>query len=99
MIVKRFVLGGRFIATQRFLRNPQIVTVPPRRFGKKLDTARTGEIIKTTPKLAEPRVRVLEIKDKTPKELRIEEADIIVSVGRGLKKKKTSCLSNHLQKR
>ena len=42
LVVKRFVLGGRFIATQRFLRKPQIVTVPPRRFGKRLDTARTG---------------------------------------------------------
>ena len=99
LVVKRFVLGGRFIATQRFLRNPQIVTVPPRRFGNKLDTARTGEIIKTTPKLAEPKTQVLETKDKTSKELRIEEADIIVSVGRGLKKKKTSSLLNRLQKR
>ena len=98
LIVKRFVLGGRFIATQRFLRNPQIVTVPPRRFGKKLDTARTGEIIKTTPKLAEPKVRVLEIKDKTPKELRIEEADIIVSVGRGLRKKEDLVLVESLAK-
>ena len=87
LIVKRFVLGGRFIATQRFLCNPQIVTIPPRRFGKKLDTARTGEIIKTTLKPAEPRVQVLEIKDKTAQMLRIEEADIIVSAGRGLKKK------------
>ena len=98
LIVKRFVLGGRFIATQRFLRNPQIVTVPPRRFGKKLDTARRGEIIKTTPKLAEPRARVLEIKDKTPKELRIEEVDIIVSVGRGLRKKEDLVLVESLAK-
>src|SRR3989338_4919541 len=98
LMVKRFVLGGRFIATQRFLRNPQIVTVPPRRFGKKLDTARTGEIIKTTPKLAEPRARLLEIKDKTPKELRIEEVDIIVSVGRGLRKKEDLVLIESLAK-
>lgn len=86
-IVKRFVLGGRFIATQRFLRKPQIVTVPPRRFGKKLDTARTGKIIKTTLKPAQSRVQVLEKKDKTSQMLRIEEADIIVSGGRGFKKK------------
>ncbi|MDO8140084.1 MAG: electron transfer flavoprotein subunit alpha/FixB family protein [Candidatus Brocadiales bacterium] len=87
LIVKRFVLGGRFIATQRFLRKPQIVTVSPRRFGKRLDTARTGEIIKTTLKLAEPRVHILEIKDKTSQMLRIEEVDIIVSAGRGVKRK------------
>jgi len=98
LIVKRFVLGGRFIATQRFLRKPQIVTIPPRRFGKRLDAARTGEIIKTIPKLAEPKTQVLETKDKTPKELRIEEADIIVSVGRGLRKKEDLVLIESLAK-
>ncbi|HHT9137925.1 MAG TPA: electron transfer flavoprotein subunit alpha/FixB family protein [Candidatus Wunengus sp. YC60] len=97
-IVKRFVLGGRFIATQRFLRKPQIVTVPPRRFGKKLDTARTGKIIKTTLKPAQSRVQVLEKKDKTSQMLRIEEADIIVSGGRGFKKKEDLKLVESLAK-
>lgn len=87
LIVKRFVLGGRFIATQRLLRKPQIATVLPRRFEKKLDKDRTGEIIKIPLKRIEPKVEVLEIKEKAPQELRIEEADIIVSAGRGLKKK------------
>ena len=98
LIVKRFVLGGRFVATQRFLREPRIVTVPPRRFEKKLDKNRKGEIIKTSLKPAEPRVQVLEIKEKTPQELRIEEADIIVSVGRGLKKKEDLTLIASLAK-
>ncbi|MCR4318833.1 MAG: electron transfer flavoprotein subunit alpha/FixB family protein [Candidatus Brocadiaceae bacterium] len=98
LMVKRFVLGGRFIATQRFLRNPQIITVPPRRFGKKLDKDRKGEIIKTSLQPVEPKVQVLEIKGKTPQELRIEEADVIVSVGRGLKKKEDLVLVESLAK-
>lgn len=87
LIVKRFVLGGRFIATQRFVRKPQVATVLPRRFEKKLDKSRKGEIIKTSLKIPEPKVQVLEIKKKAPQELRIEEAGIIVSAGRGIKKK------------
>ena len=87
LLVKRFVLGGRFIATQRFLRKPQIATVPPRRFEKKLDTTRKGEIIKPSLKPGEPKVQILEVKKKEQQEIRIEEADIIVSVGRGLKNK------------
>jgi len=98
LVVKRFVLGGRFIATQRFLRKPQIVTVPPRRFEKKFDKDRKGEIIKTSLQPVEPKVQVLEIKGKTPQELRIEEADIIVSVGRGLKKKEDLVLIESLAK-
>ena len=38
-------------------------------------------------KPAEPKTQVLKIKDKISQMLRIEEADIIVSAGRGLKKK------------
>ncbi|MFN3532119.1 MAG: electron transfer flavoprotein subunit alpha/FixB family protein [Candidatus Brocadia sp.] len=98
MIVKRFVLGGRFIATQRFLREPRIVNVPPRKFEKKFDKDRNGEIIKTSLPPVEPKVQVLEIKGKTPQELRIEEADIIVSVGRGLKKKEDLALIESLAK-
>lgn len=98
LIVKRFVLGGRFIATQRFLRKPQIVTVPPRKFEKKFDKDRKGEIIKTSLQPVEPKVQVLEIKGKTPQELRIEEADIIVSAGRGLKKKEDLVLVESLAK-
>ena len=98
LIVKRFVLGGRFIATQRFLHKPRIVTIPPRKFEKKLDTNRNGEIIENTLKVAKSRVLVLEIKDKTSQALKIEEADIIVSVGRGLKKKEDLNLVESLAK-
>lgn len=87
LIVKRLVLGGRFIADLRLLRKPQIATLPPGRFEKKLDQAKKGEIIKISSKPAEPKVQVLEIKKKAQEMLKIEEADTIVSVGRGLKKK------------
>ncbi len=87
LIIKRLVLGGRFIATQRLLRKPQIATVQPRRFEKKIDRSRKGEIIKTYLKIAGPKVKAIEILKKAPQELKIEEADIIVSAGRGIKKK------------
>ncbi len=86
LIIKRLVLGGRFIATQRFLRKPQIATVPPRRFEKNIDRSRKGEIIKISFKPAGTRVEVIETKKKAPQEMKIEEANIIVSAGRGLKK-------------
>jgi electron transfer flavoprotein alpha subunit len=87
LIVKRLVLGGRFIATQRFRRKPQIVTVPPGRFEKNIDKSRKGEIIKISYEPSRIRVQVMETKKKSPQEIRIEEADIIVSAGRGIKKK------------
>ena len=87
LTIKRLVLGGRFIAIQRFLKKPQIFTLPPRKFEKKMDKSRKGEIIKIPFMPSAQKVQVLEIKKKAPQELRIEEADIIVSGGRGIKKK------------
>jgi len=87
MAFKRLVLGGRFLAALRLLRKPQIATIPPGRFEKKAGKTARGEkiIIPFTP--AGSKIQVMEIKKKAPQELNIEEADIIVSVGRGIKNK------------
>lgn len=87
LIVKRFVLGGRFLEKLRFLRKPQIATLLPGRFEKKVDKTRKGEKIINPFKLAESKIQIMEIKKKAPQEIKIEEADIIVAIGRGLKKK------------
>ena len=87
LTIKRLVLGGRFIAVQRFLKKPRIFTLPPRKFEKKMDKSRKGELIKIPFMPSAQKVQVLEIKKKAPQELRIEEADVIVSGGRGIKKK------------
>lgn len=87
LIVKRFVLGGRFLETLRFLRKPQIATLLSGRFEKKVDKTRKGEKIKIPYEPVESKVQILEIKKKAPQEIKIEDADIVISVGRGLKKK------------
>ena len=84
------------MASQRLLRKPQIATIPPGRFEKKMDKTRKGEIIKIPFKPVESKVQILEIKKKAPQELKIEEADIIVAVGRGLKRKEDIKLKNPL---
>jgi electron transfer flavoprotein alpha subunit len=87
LVLRRLVLGGRFLATHRLLRKPQIATIPPGRFEKKVDKTRKGEKTIINLKPAESKIKILESRKKAPQELNIEEADIIVAVGRGLKKK------------
>ena len=81
------MLGGRFLETIRFLRKPHIATLLPGRFEKKADRTKKVEKIKIPYNQVESKVQILEIKKKAPQELKIEEADIIVAIGRGLKKK------------
>lgn len=85
--VKRLVLGGRFIAVQKFLHKPAVATVLPRSFEKRQDKTRKGEIIEVLMEPVVSKIKVLEIKNKVHQEVRLEEADIIVSAGRGVRKK------------
>lgn len=96
MVFKRLVLGGRFLAALKLLHKPQIATIPPGRFEKKAGKTGKGEkiIIPFTP--AKSKIQVMEIKKKAPQVLNIEEADIIISVGRGIKKKEDIVLIRSL---
>lgn len=96
LIIKRLVLGGRFIAIQRFLRKPQVATILPGKFEKKFDGSRKSEITNSPFKKLASKVQILEIKKKSPGTINIEEAPIIVSVGRGFKKKEDIKLANDL---
>jgi electron transfer flavoprotein alpha subunit len=96
MIIKRLVLGGRFIGTQGFLRKPQIATVLPGKFEKKFDGSKKCEIINIPSRQIASKVQLLEIKKKSPETINIEDAPIIVSVGRGFRKKEDLKIANDL---
>ena len=85
IIIERGILSGR--AVGKFsLPLPAIVSVPPRKF-------KPGVLGEATPQIAEvevpaeSKVNVVERKPKEKGGVNLEEAEIIVSVGRGFKKK------------
>jgi len=99
VIADRLILGGNMTETLIIRRKPQIFTVPKGVFqplGK--DESRTGEIIRVQPKIGESPVKVLERKPKQFAGVRITEAEVIVSFGRGLKKKEDIPLIEELAK-
>ena len=87
LVVERLTYGGSTIAKETCTSNPTIITVPPRSFEKLEPEDRTGEIIQLDFDASEARVKVLERREKPKGDQDLENADIIVSAGRGFKNK------------
>jgi electron transfer flavoprotein alpha subunit len=95
--VKRVVYSGNAICIQQFNSNPCIVTIPPNVFERlKPDASRKGTIEKKTITPKSSSSSIINIAEKKIGNVNVEEAEIIVSCGRGFKDKKDIELAQNL---
>ena len=86
--VHRVVYSGNAIAVQEFTKPPYVVTIPSKVFDPlKKDDARKGEVVNKTYTLKEASSKILNVKELQTEGVNVEDAEIIVSCGRGLKNK------------
>ena len=86
IVTERYTYGGSTISREQSSK-PAVVTVPPRTY-EKLETGNVdGEVVELDFEAREPRVEVLERRDKPKSEADLENADIIISAGRGFREK------------
>jgi len=98
LIGERITYGGKAVAKVTFRSTPQIATIQARAFEKLQPEDREGEVIELDVKMEESKTEVLETKPLETVSLNIEEADIIISCGRGLEKKEDKALLEELAK-
>jgi electron transfer flavoprotein alpha subunit len=98
LIGERITYGGNAVAKVTFRSKPQIATVPARAFEKLEPQDRSGEVTKLDVKIEEPKTEVVETKPLETSSVNIEEAEVIVSCGRGLEKKEDKALLEDLAK-
>jgi electron transfer flavoprotein alpha subunit len=96
LVGERITYGGNAVAKVTFTTKPQIATVPSRAFEKLEPKERTGQVIKLDVKIDEPKTEVVGTKPISTSAVKIEEADVIVSCGRGLEKKEDKVLLDEL---
>ncbi len=96
LIGERITYGGNAVAKIIFRSKPQIATIPARVFKKLKLQDRNGEVIKLDVKIEEPKTEVVETKPLETSSINIEEANVIISCGRGLEKKEDKALLEQL---
>ncbi|HEC89187.1 MAG TPA: electron transfer flavoprotein subunit alpha/FixB family protein, partial [Thermoplasmatales archaeon] len=94
---KRVVYSGNAVALQGFNSKPAIVTIPPRLIDPlPRDDKRKGEIEEKEYKVKPSSSSIVKITEMQTDSVNVEEADIIVSCGRGFKNKEDLKLAEEL---
>ena len=97
LIAERVVYSGNAIAVEHFNSKPNIITIPPKVFEPlQKDDKRTGEITKKKYDIEKSKSKILKTQDMKTGDVNVEEAEIIVSCGRGFKKKEDIKLVDEL---
>lgn len=87
IVVERLTYGGSTIAKEYSSSVPTVITVPPRSFEKLEASERFGEVVGLTVDAPESDLKVIEVREKPKGSSDVENADIIISAGRGFKEK------------
>lgn len=93
VLMDRVTWGGNLVETQIARAKPQIATIPKGLFSPlPADATRKGEVVKAEPKIKPASTKLIESKPKLAKGVRLVDAPVIVSFGRGLRKKEDMAL-------
>lgn len=88
LMVERVVYSGNAIAVTQFQSTPSIVTIPPKIHDPlPKDVSRKGEVIKKKFTIPAFPSKIITVKEMKSESVNVEDAEIIVSCGRGFKKK------------
>jgi electron transfer flavoprotein alpha subunit len=99
LLMDRITWGGNLTETHVAKTKPQIATVAKGLFpSMPEDTARKGEVIKIEPKFKPPTTKLVETKPKVAKGVKLTDAPVIVSFGRGVRKKEDMAIVEQLAK-
>jgi electron transfer flavoprotein alpha subunit len=99
LLVDRVSWGGNLVETHISRAKPQIATVARGLFTPITpDSARKGEVVKVEPKFKPASTKLVETKPKTAKGVKVTDAAIIVSFGRGVRKKEDMAIVEQLAK-
>ena len=88
LLAERIVYSGNAIAVNQFNSKPAIVTIPSKAFDPlKKDNSRKGEITKKKIDGEKSNSKIIKITEMKTGSVNVEDAEIIVSCGRGFKNK------------
>lgn len=96
LVTQRYALGGNTVATEVLKGRVRVVAVKPKVFEAVDANQRGGEILPLELDLAPPRVTVVQRQSKAGEKVNLEQAEVVVAIGRGLKRREDLTLVQEL---
>lgn len=87
LVVLRSSYGGKLIAEIKMKGTPLILSIAPGAFEEKEVSENKAEVVTISPSITEEGVKLIEKSEVVVKGKPLEDADIVIGVGRGIKKK------------
>jgi len=87
LVVERRALGGNTVSAKVITSPQQVISVIPSLYEAEPGSTTVGEVMSVSLKLAPTTTRVVEQRPKVRGAVNIEEAEVLVCIGRGLKNK------------
>jgi electron transfer flavoprotein alpha subunit len=87
LLVSRYALGGNTVASELIKTPHKVIAVMPKTFELGAKEARQGQVVPVDLDLREPRTRIVERREKAGEAVNLEEAEVLVCIGRGLEKR------------
>jgi electron transfer flavoprotein alpha subunit len=98
LLISRYALGGNTVAVEMIKTSHKVITVMPKTFELGAMEAKQGEIVNVTLNLKSPRTRIVERQEKVGEKVNLEDAEVLVCIGRGLEKKEDLGIIEQLSK-
>jgi len=96
--ISRYSLGGNTVAVEMIKALHKVITVMPKTFELGAKEAKQGEIVKVNLNLKAPRAQIVERQEKVGEKVNLEDAEVLVCIGRGFEKKEDLGIVENLAK-
>ncbi len=96
LVADRYSLGGNTVASLVVNTPQKVISVMPKTFEAVRQDGKQGEVVNVDLDLKDPAVKVVERRDKAGDEVNLEEAEMLICVGRGVQNKEDLAMVEEL---
>jgi len=96
LVADRYAYGGNTVASQVVTTPKKVISVMPRTFEAEPQEEKQGEVVNVDLDLEDPEVKLVERREKAGEQVNLEEAEMLICVGRGVQNREDLAMIEEL---
>jgi electron transfer flavoprotein alpha subunit len=96
LVADRYAYGGNTVASQVITTPKKVISVMPKTFELGAKEAKQGEVVNVDLDLRDPELKIVERRRKAGEEVNLEEAEMLICVGRGVQNREDLAMIEEL---
>jgi len=96
LVADRYAYGGNTVASQVVTTPKKVISVMPKTFEAEPQEEKQGEVVNVDLDLEDPEVKLVERREKAGEQVNLEEAEVLICVGRGVQNREDLAMIEEL---